>query len=169
MRMNASRAEITIKINVLSYRMGMLMARSFLVLLATMGCVRQRPAGPALTPAVPWQLSDGSAAVSLCDGGVFADEEEPGDSSGGEISGKVSAMETHDCMQVMRREYGEEWTHRVFVFEFSTDDAGVVQHVCALRVPSAPQAATCTARLVEKTGFPAGLSNTRYRFHFFLD
>lgn len=98
------------------------------------------------------------------------DEEEPGESSGGgERSGAVSADETRRCMQLMRTEYGEEWTHRVFVFDFSTDDAGVVERLCALRVPSAPQAATCAARLVEKSRFPPGLSNTRYRFHFFLD
>lgn len=142
---------------------------SFMFLCAALSCVRQVPAVPGPIPATRWELPGGSPAVSLCDGGVFADLEEPGESSGAESSGTVSADETRRCLQLMRSEYGEEWTHRVFDFEFSTDDAGVVDRLCALRVPSAPEAATCTARLVEKTRFPAGLSSTRYRFHFFLE
>lgn len=142
---------------------------SFMFLLAALSCVRQVPAVPGPTPSVRWVLPGGSPAVSVCDGGVFADQEEPGESGSGEKSGEVSAEETRPCMQLMRGEYGEEWSHRIFLFEFSTDDAGVVEHLCALRVPSAPEAATCAARLVEKTRFPAGLSNTRYRFQFFLD
>jgi hypothetical protein len=129
--------------------------------LAAAACAHQR-----------WELPRGRPAVALCDGGQLFDEEEPQRAGGTEVSRSkelISSARLDPCMKLMRREYGSEWSHRAFIFEFSTNDAGMGERVCAVRVPSAPRAATCAAELIEGTLFEPGLSSKRYEFHFFID
>ncbi|MBL8923566.1 MAG: hypothetical protein JNJ54_32225 [Myxococcaceae bacterium] len=119
---------------------------------------------------VRWELPTGFPAVALCDGGALVDEDETsGGSGGGQSDGVIPARDANPCMKLLTREYGYDWEERTFLFEFSTDDAGVVTHVCAIQVPSAPQSATCAADLVERTRFDPGITRGRYRFRFFID
>lgn len=60
----------------------------------------------------------------------------------------------------------DEWTHRDFVFSFSTTDTGVVQSICAESVPNAPEAATCLADALRAIRFQ---SCNRYIVHFVLE
>lgn len=125
-------------------------------------CIRLLPSS------VWWRIRGGAPAVPLCDGGVFVDDDDETLKGPPGSEDVIPGVEFKSCMQLMQAEYPYDWNEREFAFEFSTNDAGVVQHLCARRVPSAPQAATCAAEVVEKTRFPAGLSNQRYRVRFIL-
>lgn len=133
---------------------------ALLLALVTVACMRRQ---------VRWELPTGSPAVALCDGGALVDEDETSGSGGGGLAGVIPAREADPCMRLLTREYGYDWEERTFLFEFSTDDAGVVNHVCAVQVPSAPQAATCTAELLERTRFDPGITRGHYWFRFFIE
>ena len=97
-------------------------------------CIRLLPSS------VWWRIRGGAPAVPLCDGGVFVDDDDETLKGPPGSEDVIPGVEFKSCMQLMQAEYPYDWNEREFSFEFSTNDAGVVEHLCARRVPSAPAA-----------------------------
>lgn len=137
--------------------------RKLAIVLLGVACVRAMP--------VPWALRSGLEPVSVCDGGTTNAGEATHSFSGDGAQSLLSSAEGFVCMGVLRQEpaaKGVDWEHVDFVYVFTTDDAGVVQSICAQSVPNAPEASTCLADKLQLIRFDPN-QRGRYTVHFVFE
>ncbi|MDP3499649.1 MAG: hypothetical protein Q8S33_04930 [Myxococcales bacterium] len=127
------------------------MRRLVLVFLLGLGCIRAMP--------IPWALRSGLQPVDVCDGGTANAGEAPAHGGSGSAESGTSPLSPREaavCTSVLRKEPAAknvDWEHVDFVYEFTTDDGGVVQSICARSVPFAPETATCLADKLQQIRF----------------